>query len=71
MKMKETRISLLEISYKDEIREIETHGRLFVNNAGKLEFEGDVEESARVFFEGYLKPMCEEYLELLSQQSNN
>ncbi|MCK5608337.1 hypothetical protein KAR91_41025 [Candidatus Pacearchaeota archaeon] len=65
------KVSLVEISYKDEKKGIDTYGRLIVNDDGKLKFEGDVEESARIFFEECLKPMCEKYIkELLSQQSN-
>lgn len=64
----EPRFNLIEISYKDELKGIDAHGRLFVSDNGKLEFEGDVEESARVFFEECLKPMCEKYLDLLNEK---
>lgn len=64
--MPNARVSLLEFSYQDLESGGETHGRLFINDNGKLEFEGNnVEESARVFFEECLKPMCEEHIELL------
>ena len=67
-KMKETKVSFLEISCNDEIKGIEAIGRLFMNNDGKLEFEGNVGESARVFFEEYLKPMCEKYIKELTNR---
>ena len=53
--MENARVSLLEISY--ESNGIKAHGRLFMNDDGKFEFEGDVEESAKVFFD-CLESMC-------------
>ena len=55
--MANVRVSLLEISYN--YNGIEAHGRLFVNDDGKFVFEGDCEESAKVFFE-CLKSKCNE-----------
>lgn len=55
--MAKQKVSLLEISYENN--GIKAHGHLFMNNDGKFEFEGDVEESARVFFD-CLESMCNE-----------
>lgn len=57
--MPNTRISLLEINYTYD--KIEARGRLFMNDDGKFVFEGDAEESAKVFF-GYLKLACNDYI---------
>ena len=65
----EPRVSLLEIQYKDETKGIDVYSRLFANDDGKLDFEGDVTESARFFFEECLKPMCEKYIEELNATS--
>ena len=59
--------NLLEIDYKDEGKGIDAHGRLFVSDSGKLEFEGDAEESAKVLFVFLLKPMCEKYIKELNE----
>lgn len=62
----ETRVNLVEIAYEDETKGIKSYGCLFINDAGKMEFEGDnIEESARMFFEECLKPMCEKYIKEL------
>ena len=58
--MPDTKFSLVSISFNN--KEI---GRLFVNNDGKLEFEGEAEESAKVFFDIHLKQLCEEHIELI------
>lgn len=58
--MPDTEFSLISINFND----IEL-GRLFISDSGKLAFEGNVEESARVFFDTYLKQMCEEHIELI------
>lgn len=62
----DTKISIIEISYKDE--KTDAYGRLFVNDEGKLDFEGNATESARVFFEECLKPACEKYIEELKNR---
>lgn len=64
----EPRVSLLEIQYIDEEKGIEAHGHLFANDDGKLDFEGNVTESARVFFEECLKPKCENYIKELHKK---
>lgn len=67
----ESRFSLLEIQYKDETKGIDVYGRLFVNDDGTLDFEGNVTESARIFFEECLKPMCEKYIKELTKGDRN
>lgn len=69
--MDNVRISLVKISYKNEINGTESYGDLFINDTGKLAFKGDVEESARVFFEDYLKKFCDEYIELIIDKREN
>ena len=60
------KFSFIEISYKDEIKGIDAYGRLFMNENGKVVFEGNsVEESARVFFEDCLKIEIEKHIDLL------
>ena len=62
----ETRVNLVEIAYEDKTKGIKSYGCLFMNDAGKMEFEGDnIEESARMFFEECLKPICEKHIELI------
>lgn len=61
--MDNVRLSLITISYNNN--EI---GRLFVNRSGKLEFEGDAEESARILFDTHLKQFCEKHLDLLNEK---
>lgn len=56
-----TKVSILEINYKDESTGNESYGRLFVGLNGKMEFEGDVEESARIFFD-YMKKFIDDYI---------
>jgi len=63
----DTSINLFEFHFEDKIKRTNAHGYLFMNDRGKLEFKGDVEESARVFFEEYLKPMCEKYIKELTE----
>lgn len=71
MKINMEKVSLIEIKYKDEEKGIDVYGCLFVNDDGKLEFEGDnVEDSARFFFEECLKPLCEKYIEELKGTEN-
>lgn len=58
--MPDTKFSLVQISFNN----IEL-GHLFVNSNGRLEFEGNAEESAKVFFDTYLKQVCEKHIELI------
>lgn len=37
-------------------------GRLYIGDDGRLHFDGDMAESARIFFEEGLKPMCDNYI---------
>ncbi len=57
-----TKVSIVEINHKDEVTGTETYGRLFVGQNGKMEFEGDVEDSARIFFD-HLKKFIDPYIE--------
>lgn len=63
------KFSFINVSYTNPNDGTDAHGTLFVNGNGKIAFEGDdVEESARVFFENCLKPMCEKYIDLLIEK---